>query len=102
MEIDVECEVELSRPGATDDPADTVSYSDVAQIVAGVAEGRRHGLLEALATDCVSSLFARFPTVASVRIEVRKPEALPGPGVPFVRIGRSRAGGLDGGRSSVR
>ena len=68
-------ELEVGERGATDRIEDAVDYREVAATVREVA-GRRHHLLEALATAIADGLVERFQ-VERVRVRVRKPEVRP-------------------------
>lgn len=90
VEIDVEARLDAAAAARSDDLADTVSYSDIALLVSEVAQGKPHGLLERLAADCCAAVLAEFSAISSVTVEIRKPFALGGPAVPYVRLHRRR------------
>lgn len=90
IEIDVETRLDAGLAAQSDNLADTVSYSDIARLITEVAEAKAHGLLERLAADCCGTVLREFPTVSSVSVEIRKPLALGGPAVPYVRLHRER------------
>ncbi len=78
IEVDVELLLDLSRPAATDELADTVNYAEIFSTVAGIVEGESFRLLEALAGAIADAVMATCG-VASLEIRVRKPKApLPG------------------------
>jgi dihydroneopterin aldolase len=78
FEVDVVLRLDLSRPAASDDLADTVDYAAVFLLVRQVVEGRSFNLLEALAAAIAEAVLATFP-VDEVEARVRKPKApLPG------------------------
>jgi len=58
---------------ASDDLAETVDYREVVACVSAVADGRRFGLLEALAGAVADELASRFP-LRRVSVRVRKPD----------------------------
>jgi dihydroneopterin aldolase len=91
--VDVEVDVARTAAGETDELRDTVDYREVAQAVCDVMSGPSHHLVEALAHDMASALFARLPGVHAARIEIRK-RATGVPGDPEwvgVRIARHRS-----------
>lgn len=78
LEVDVVLRLDLSRPAASDDLADTVDYAAVFVLVRQVVEGRSFHLLEALAGAIAEAVLATF-RVDEVETRVRKPKApLPG------------------------
>jgi dihydroneopterin aldolase len=71
-------ELDLSRPAASDELADTVDYAAAYEIVRGIVEERSFRLIEALAGVIADAVLDRF-TVDHVEVAVRKPKApLPG------------------------
>ncbi|HEX2194402.1 MAG TPA: dihydroneopterin aldolase [Candidatus Limnocylindria bacterium] len=84
IEVDVELEMDLERPSATDELADTIDYGAVFELVRGIVEQRSFRLLEALAGEVAGSLLGAHgddqPPMRAVEVRVRKPQApLPGP-----------------------
>ena len=73
--IDLQCGVDLSAPGDTDEIGHTVSYADIYDVVKTTFEGRRAKLIEALAQNIVTALFDAFSDLDWVIIRIRKPEA---------------------------
>jgi dihydroneopterin aldolase len=83
IEVDVELEMDLSRPAASDELADTIDYSTLFTLVGGIVEGQSFRLLEALAGAIAAAVVAAHgtddPRLVSVEVRVRKPQApLPG------------------------
>ncbi|MGH2456870.1 MAG: dihydroneopterin aldolase [Candidatus Limnocylindria bacterium] len=94
FEVDVILRRDLGAAAASDELADTVDYSAVFGLVAGIVEGASFRLIEALAgaiADAVRSGLA----VEDVEVRVRKPEApLPGTfDTVEVRLRRTGPGG---------
>lgn len=73
--IDLQCGVDLSAPGNTDEIGHTLSYADIYEVVKATFEGRRVKLIEALAQNIVTALFEVFPEIGWIIIRIRKPEA---------------------------
>ncbi|MBI4785835.1 MAG: dihydroneopterin aldolase [Chloroflexi bacterium] len=69
--VDVELARDLARAGASDNLADTISYSEVYRAVREIVEGRSFHLVETLAETIAQTLLARFPADA-VFVRVRK------------------------------
>lgn len=70
--VDLEVQIDLRRPGTSDQLQHTVSYSHLYQMVKEVVEGPRRRLLEAVAEAIAARVLAEVPA-AGVRIRVRKP-----------------------------
>jgi len=73
--IDLECGINLSEAGKTDDVNKTVSYADIYYLVKDATEDTRYKLIEALAQHIVDRLFEQFKPIKSIKIRIRKPEA---------------------------
>jgi dihydroneopterin aldolase len=70
----VDMEAEVSRAAATDDLADALDYSAVAEVIAAVVREGKFRLIETAADRVASRLLATFP-IARLRLELRKPIA---------------------------
>ena len=91
--IDVAVNVPSTRDaGASDDLADTVDYTRIAQIVVEVGEGRSRMLVETLAETMCERIFEACPPVTSITLRIRKfATGVPGnPEWVGVEIRRSR------------
>ena len=73
--IDVQCGVDLSAPGRTDQVSQTVSYAKIYDVVKAAFETRRMHLIEAVAHNIIEAIFEAFQEVEWVVLRVRKPEA---------------------------
>ncbi|PSR32439.1 MAG: dihydroneopterin aldolase [Sulfobacillus benefaciens] len=69
--VDVTLWTSLDRAGKSDRLEDTLSYADVADVVAAVMSGPVHNLLESLANDIASQILSRF-SVTKVGVTVKK------------------------------
>ncbi len=72
--VDVEMELDLSKPGLSDDLRDTVDYSAVYRVVREIVEGPGRNLLESVADGLARRLLDDFPLDA-VTVRVAKPHA---------------------------
>ena len=91
FEVDLALRLDLSRPAATDQLADTINYSTIFDLAREIVEERSFHLLEALAGGIADAVMAAHP-VDDVEVRVRKPKA-PLPGafeMVEVRIRRTR------------
>jgi dihydroneopterin aldolase len=73
--VDLECGVDLSEPGYTDQIGTTVSYAEIYDVVKAAFEGKRVDLIEALGQNIVDGVFAAFADVQWIVVRIRKPEA---------------------------
>jgi len=73
--IDLECGVDLTEAGRTDDVETTISYADIYDLVKKSTEDTRFKLIEALAQHIVDGLFESFAPLEWVLVRIRKPEA---------------------------
>ena len=91
IEVDLALRLDLSRPAATDELADTINYSTLFDLARAIVEERSFHLLEALAAAIADAVLAAHP-VDDVEVRVRKPKApLPGAFETVeVRIRRTR------------
>ncbi len=70
--IDLTLEVDLERPGLTDDLDDTVDYGRLAADVEAVVKGGPHDLIETVAAN-VAEVALVNPLVQAVEVVVHKP-----------------------------
>ena len=73
--IDLECGVDLTAAGKSDEVEDTISYADIYALVKETTEETRYKLIEALAQHIVDRMFDAFAQLEWIRICIRKPEA---------------------------
>jgi dihydroneopterin aldolase len=67
-----------------------VDYDQVVRLVTALIQSRRFQLIEAMAEAVAAMLFERVPAIEAVRLEIRKPDAVPAAASSFVRVERSR------------
>ncbi len=89
FEVDVELDLPLCAAERSDRLADTVDYSQVAEIIVGIGTGEPHHLLESLARRMLSALVQKVPG-AAVRLELRKLNPPNCPGHPIYAAFRLR------------
>lgn len=83
--VGVTLHLDLRPAGAADDLASTVDYEAVCETVAEIVRARHYHLIEAIAEEVAAAILARH-SVAEVSVEVRKPGALAGRGVPYAAV----------------
>jgi dihydroneopterin aldolase len=77
LDIDLEVELDLSRPRASDALADTLDYSEVHETVTGIVRDRSFALLERLGDELIRAILAD-QRVRSVSVTISKPNLLSG------------------------
>ena len=70
--VDLEADVDLTVPGATDRLEDTISYTLIYRAVKSVVEGDSQNLLESVAQIIADRVMAELP-LDGVRVRVKKP-----------------------------
>lgn len=72
FEADVEIDAPLQAAQVSDQLADTIDYSEVADTVVELGTGEPHRLIESLARRILDVLGAKIPAATAIRIELRK------------------------------
>ncbi len=88
--LDIELDYDFAAPAASDAIADAVDYDGVAATITELLQTGRFQLIETMAERAAALLLARVPVATAVRIEVRKPAAVPAAACSFVRVERRR------------
>jgi len=89
--LDIELDYDFAAAVGSDAIGDAVDYDHVAAAVTELAERRQFQLLETMAEEAATMLLGRSGAVHAVRIEIRKPAAVPAADCAFVRVARARA-----------
>ena len=71
--VDLEAELDLSTPAASDRLEDTVSYTQLYRAVKGVMEGEPRNLLESAAGAIAGRVLNQNRQISAVRVRVQKP-----------------------------
>jgi dihydroneopterin aldolase len=88
--VDVELDYDFAAAAASDEVGDAVDYDRVAAEVTALAVRRQFRLLESMAEETVAMLLDQLSAVQTVRIEIRKPQAVRAASWSFVRLERGR------------
>ncbi len=88
--LDIELDYDFARAAASDAIPDAVDYDHVVASVTGLIQSRRFQLIETMAEETAAMLLAGLPQVDVVRLEIRKPDAVPAAANSFVRVERAR------------
>ncbi|KAH7512268.1 hypothetical protein FEM48_Zijuj12G0072500 [Ziziphus jujuba var. spinosa] len=71
--VDVDAWMDLHPAGLSDRLADTISYTEIYDMVKEVIEGKPHNLLESVAQHIASTTLTTYPQISAVRVTVGKP-----------------------------
>jgi len=88
--LDIELDYDFAAPAASDAIADAVDYDGIAASVTALLQSGRFQLIETMVEKAAALLLAEVAVATAVRIEVRKPAAVPAAACSFVRVERSR------------
>ena len=88
--IDVDLDYDIDAAASSDDVDQAVDYDRVAQEVTLLIEQRQFRLIETMAEETARMLLESHSAVQTVRIEIRKPNAVSAADASFVRLERSR------------
>ena len=88
--FDIELDYDFAAAAVSDDIADAVDYDGAAAAVTGLVQERQFALLESMAEAVAARLLEQMPPVQTVRLEIRKPQAVPAAACSFVRVERER------------
>lgn len=88
--VDIELDYDFGPAAESDVISDAVDYDSVASSVTELIQSRRFHLLEAMAEATAAMVLERVPAVHAVRLEIRKPAAVPKAASSFVRVTRRR------------
>ena len=88
--FDIEVDYDLAPASRSDALADAIDYDGIADAVGDLVRQRGFALLETLAEAAAALILDRIDRAQRVRLEVRKPEAVPAAACAFVRVERAR------------
>lgn len=88
--MDIDLFVDTSKAGAADDMLQSVSYAEVAELVLADSSASRFQLIEALGAHLINRILEKFPPVERLRLEIKKPGAVPEADYVGIELERSR------------
>lgn len=88
--FNIEIDYDFVSPARLDALDDAIDYDQVAAEVSDLVHRRTFSLLETMAEETVTLLFRRMEQIQTIRLEIRKPQAVPAAAYSFVRVERSR------------
>ncbi len=89
--VDLEFDYDFTAAAASDAIDDVVNYDAAVGEARALIVDRQFQLIETMAEVVAERLLSSHPTVETIRVEIRKPAAIPGAAGSFVRIARGRA-----------
>lgn len=89
--MDIDLDYDFAAAARSDAIEDAVDYDRVASHVTELVQRRAFQLIETMAEETAKMLFDRLPQVRRVRLEIRKPAAVPAAACSFVRVERTRS-----------
>jgi dihydroneopterin aldolase len=89
--LDIEIDYDFAPAALSDAIGDVVDYDMVVTSVTSLVRDRQFQLIETMAESAVALLFERVAAATAIRLEVRKPAAVPRARHSFVRLERTRA-----------
>ncbi len=88
--LDVELDYDFGPVAQSDAMANAVDYDFVVSALTALLQTRKFQLIEAMAEAAAALLLDRLAPVVAVRLEIRKPAAVPSAASSFVRVERVR------------
>ena len=88
--VDIELDYDFAAAAGSEAIGDAVDYAAVAGSVTEFVRRRAFQLIETMAEETAAMLLAQLTAVQTVRLEIRKPAAVPAAACSFVRLERTR------------
>ena len=88
--MDIDLDYDFAAAAGSDAIGDAVDYAAVARSVTEFVRRRAFQLIETMAEETAAMLLAQLTPVRTVRLEIRKPAAVPAAACSFVRLERTR------------
>jgi len=88
--VDIDLDYDFAAAAGSESIGNAVDYAAVADSVTAFAQRGAYQLIETMAEETAAMLLAQLAPVQTVRLEVRKPAAVPAAACSFVRVERHR------------
>ena len=88
--FDIELDYDFATATDSDAVGDAVDYDHVAAAVTGLVQRRAFTLIETMAEETAAMLLDQIGQLRAIRLEIRKPQAVPAARCAFVRVERTR------------
>ncbi len=72
--VTAELELDLSKPGQTDNIDDTINYAKVYNLCKDIVEGKTYKLVEKVGEEIAAQILENYPPVRACTIKVIKPD----------------------------
>jgi len=89
--MDIDLDYDFAAAAGSEAIGDAVDYDRVASSVTELVQRRAFQLIETMAEETAAMLLDRLAQVRTVRLEIRKPAAVPAAACSFVRVERTRS-----------
>ncbi|UQB41650.1 dihydroneopterin aldolase [Thiomicrospira microaerophila] len=90
--LDLELYQSIQAAAVSDDLKDTLDYFSLSQQLDTLCQQNTYNLIETLAEQICSHIFAHYPSVETVKLKLNKPQALPKAQATGIKIRRQRTG----------
>src|SRR6187402_1595129 len=88
--LDLEIDYDFAPAAESDAIPDAVDYDHVVKMVTELIQSRRFQLIETMAEAVTTMLLEKVPVIDRVRLQIRKPNAVPAADNSFVWVERER------------
>jgi len=88
--VDIDLDYDFAAAAGSESIGDAVDYAAVARSVTDFVRRRAFQLIETMAEETAAMLLEQLTAVRTVRLEIRKPAAVPEAACSFVRVERTR------------
>lgn len=75
LEIDVILDCDLSKPGASDNPEDTISRKELVKLISDCLSEGSDNLMEYVAQETANTILHQYPQATKVEIELKQAQA---------------------------
>ena len=75
LEIDVILDCDLSKPGASDNPEDTISRKELVKLISDCLSEGSDNLMEYVAQETANTILHQYPQAMKVEIELKQAQA---------------------------
>lgn len=89
--LDIEIDYDFAAAAGSDAIGEAADYDAVVRSVTRLIQARKFLLIETMAEEAAAMLLNDFPRARTVRLEIRKPAAVPRAQHSFVRVERTRS-----------
>ena len=89
--MDIDLDYDFAAAADSDAIADALDYDRVASGVTELLQRRAFQLIETMAEETAAMLLAQLVQVQKIRLDIRKPSAVPAAACAFVRVERTRS-----------